>query len=490
MRVLTLTAVGSVAVLGGVVAWTAMHGPVAPDAPASSTVAALTASPATAGRASWPTVVSVDPARDSAPEALEAAAPDPVAPEPVALPDLSLDVVRVAPDGQIVIAGRGTPGSSVDLLIDDTVVDTLVADRRTGDFATVVFEAPATDARTVQLRTADPVASLPIPTAGGSAELAYADPASTAPSGVPNGGIVSVTTRAATVAPTLQAPGLVSASDPVTIAPRVAETDAPSPAGVEPARVRPVVGLATLVPSDDAPVIERVDRSDAVPAPVSPNAAPGLPDRSARAVETVTALAAEPAAPTTARIYSAPVVILPASREDSAPTVIRADETEVAVLQPEPLRHERVALDRVTYSQAGEIELAGRAAPGREVRIYVDAMFQVSATAKADGMWSADLPRAVAEPAMLLRFDEIADDGAVTSRVEAPFMYDPQSTQIVRAKSITVTRGDNLWRIAEAHYGRGLRYSVIFDANAALIRDPDLIYPGQVFEVPEIVPEN
>ena len=44
-----------------------------------------------------------------------------------------------------------------------------------------------------------------------------------------------------------------------------------------------------------------------------------------------------------------------------------------------------------------------------------------------------------------------------------------------------------LWRIAEQYYGAGIRYSVIYGANSKLIRDPDLIYPGQVFVVPELI---
>ena len=47
-----------------------------------------------------------------------------------------------------------------------------------------------------------------------------------------------------------------------------------------------------------------------------------------------------------------------------------------------------------------------------------------------------------------------------------------------------VARGDNLWRISRITYGRGVRYPLIFDANRDQIRDPDLIYPGQVFVLP------
>jgi nucleoid-associated protein YgaU len=53
-----------------------------------------------------------------------------------------------------------------------------------------------------------------------------------------------------------------------------------------------------------------------------------------------------------------------------------------------------------------------------------------------------------------------------------------------------IVRGDNLWRISEATYGLGKRYTVIFGANRDKIRDPDLIYPGQIFVLPRAVPKQ
>ena len=47
-----------------------------------------------------------------------------------------------------------------------------------------------------------------------------------------------------------------------------------------------------------------------------------------------------------------------------------------------------------------------------------------------------------------------------------------------------VQRGDYLWRIASDYYGDGIRYTVIYDANAQAITNPDLIYPGQIFIIP------
>lgn len=48
----------------------------------------------------------------------------------------------------------------------------------------------------------------------------------------------------------------------------------------------------------------------------------------------------------------------------------------------------------------------------------------------------------------------------------------------------TVERGDNLSKIAKEHYGDANKYTVIFEANKPLLKDPDKIYPGQVLRIP------
>jgi len=51
--------------------------------------------------------------------------------------------------------------------------------------------------------------------------------------------------------------------------------------------------------------------------------------------------------------------------------------------------------------------------------------------------------------------------------------------------SVIIRRGDTLWRISRRVYGRGVRFSTIYLANQDQISDPDRIWPGQVFKVPE-----
>jgi nucleoid-associated protein YgaU len=51
-------------------------------------------------------------------------------------------------------------------------------------------------------------------------------------------------------------------------------------------------------------------------------------------------------------------------------------------------------------------------------------------------------------------------------------------------KSYTVRKGDSLSKIAKREYGDAQRWRVIYDANRDTIKDPDLIYPGQVIQIP------
>ncbi|RUW86628.1 MAG: LysM peptidoglycan-binding domain-containing protein, partial [Mesorhizobium sp.] len=51
--------------------------------------------------------------------------------------------------------------------------------------------------------------------------------------------------------------------------------------------------------------------------------------------------------------------------------------------------------------------------------------------------------------------------------------------------AVVIRRNDTLWRISRRVYGHGVRYSTIYLANQDQIRNPNRIWPGQVFKVPE-----
>jgi nucleoid-associated protein YgaU len=61
---------------------------------------------------------------------------------------------------------------------------------------------------------------------------------------------------------------------------------------------------------------------------------------------------------------------------------------------------------------------------------------------------------------------------------------DPEGQRIGSGKAI-IRRGDNLWTIARRVYGEGIKYTTIYKANTGQIRNPNRIYPGQVFDLPD-----
>ena len=54
------------------------------------------------------------------------------------------------------------------------------------------------------------------------------------------------------------------------------------------------------------------------------------------------------------------------------------------------------------------------------------------------------------------------------------------------AKFYTVKKGDYLSKISKEVYGNASKYKVIFEANKPMLKDPDLIYPGQVLRIPNL----
>lgn len=59
-----------------------------------------------------------------------------------------------------------------------------------------------------------------------------------------------------------------------------------------------------------------------------------------------------------------------------------------------------------------------------------------------------------------------------------------ERVSVLDTGSVIIRRGDNLWRLSRRVFGQGIRYTSIYDANRDQIRDPALIFPGQVFELP------
>ena len=77
-----------------------------------------------------------------------------------------------------------------------------------------------------------------------------------------------------------------------------------------------------------------------------------------------------------------------------------------------------------------------------------------------------------------------APNGDAAQSSGTPAAADPANPVVAAIDTAKVKRGDSLWRISRTVYGQGRRYTIIFNANDSQIRNPDLIYPGQVLVVP------
>ena len=71
-----------------------------------------------------------------------------------------------------------------------------------------------------------------------------------------------------------------------------------------------------------------------------------------------------------------------------------------------------------------------------------------------------------------------------TEAVAQPQAPQPANPAVETGKTYTVVAGDTLWKIAKQFYGNGAQYTKIFSANSGKIKNPNLIYPGQVFTIP------
>ncbi len=146
-----------------------------------------------------------------------------------------------------------------------------------------------------------------------------------------------------------------------------------------------------------------------------------------------------------------------------------------------------LSLSTVDYDDRGHVTMSGVAAPGTVVRAYVNDKMVAEGVAASDGRWRLKPAEPIGQGKHLLRLDRIAQDGRPVARLELPFervVVAPVSSS--DARRLHIVKGDNLWNIAQAHYGAGWHHTVIFAANKDQVKNPDLIYPGQILSLPKV----
>lgn len=330
------------------------------------------------------------------------------------------DELRRETDGTTIIAGRAEPLSEVSIIVDGQEVAIATADS-SGGFATIAVLPPKDTAQVVSLSAKD----------GDEEVVASLDE------------II--------LAPTRGAPK-----------PEVSRNAVEVEAEVDEQPTQQIAAASDQTPTEDVPVTQNT---------------PATEEMAQQQVDVAKAVASEQSSPT----QDTPAAI----------AVLKSDAEGVSLLNaPQPEAMTTVALDTIGYSRSGDVQLSGRAQPNTaRVRVYLDNRSVVTLPVDAQGRWRGDLPD-VDEGVYTLRVDEVSTAGDVSSRVETPFKREAASVLAQAAatdgpiKSVTVQTGATLWAIARDRYGDGTLFVRVFEANSDSIRNPDLIYPGQVFDLP------
>ena len=191
---------------------------------------------------------------------------------------------------------------------------------------------------------------------------------------------------------------------------------------------------------------------------------------------------------------------IPAAADAMQPSVVvrlpsRSGQASRLLQRPRAAEARRgsdsLGLDTIDYDEQGSVVISGSAPAGAVVRVYLDDSPIAVVVADDRNRWSLLPDKPIAPGNYALRLDHLGPDGKVLVRIEVPFTRaEPALVQLasLQGYSVVVQPGDYLWKIARMTYGRGIMYTLIFQANKSHIRDPDLIYPGQIFDLPDPSP--
>ena len=401
----------------------------APEAAPAAAPSGTVAPEATA----TPEPAAPEPAAAPEAAALEAA-PEPAVPEAVSAPAAvvpSFDTVRVDADGATLVAGRAGEGARLAVLVDGAEVATAAADGR-GAFAALFTLPPSDQPRVMRLES-----------------------------------LLGDGTRLASSAEVIIAPFAL-----------------PEPAGVAVAGTEAPAEAVPAAPATEGPAVLVVEggsvRKETPAAPVTEI----VIDTIGYGAEGTVEIAGRGAVGGFARLY------LDNAEQATAPVAEGGGwQASLAGVAP-----------GLYTLRVDQIDAAGKVTSRFETPFQREAPETVTAALPAPVPPPAPEPAATeaapAEPAapVVLPATEAPATAPGTVPGVAPATETPApetlasapeaATPATKAVIVTVQPGFSLWRIARENYGEGILYVKVFEANKDQIRDPDLIYPGQIFTVP------
>ena len=142
-----------------------------------------------------------------------------------------------------------------------------------------------------------------------------------------------------------------------------------------------------------------------------------------------------------------------------------------------------LSLDIAEYLDEDSLMLTGRTKPNAKVKLFFSDNFIKDSTSDNRGVWKIELKNFEFTDNNLIVTTEIEGQKIKLKTKIFEKKIDPN---FIFEKEVIVKNGNSLWRIARKTLGGGVYYSEIYKSNMKEIENPDLIFPGQVFNIPNL----
>lgn len=428
------------------------------------------------------------------------------------------DLLRVEPDGSVLVAGKAGPEATVEVLSGETVLGKASAGA-SGDFVVVLDDPLAPGDYRMALRATGPDDET----------------------------VLSAGTAIVSIPETEDGQVLAMVEEPGAPAQLITVPQPSAPAEAAPDETAAEEQVAEQRPAPQTGEDEAAPETAQADEEQAGDEAPAVAEAEDGTAEAAADAASDPAQDEQA-VPPAAVAEVP------------AEEDEQAAPAAEPAATHTVAVEAVEI-EGDTIFVAGRADPGRTVRVYAGTVLLGDAVVSDGGRFLVEAKRHLEVGTYLIRADLLGADGSVVARAAVPFEREPGESIAAVAPvqeepapageedaaasarpdeqadadatpaetaageaegttgpeaevavapaapeagdeeatapplqrvdgAVIIRRGNSLWRISRRVYGHGIRYSTIYLANQDQIRDPNRIWPGQVFTLPSETPEG
>ena len=182
------------------------------------------------------------------------------------------------------------------------------------------------------------------------------------------------------------------------------------------------------------------------------------------------------------------ILVLDTTKNDfksSNKVLLKSSSNNTDILNLE-LVQDGLSLDMANLKEDGLFILTGRTLPQNEIKFFKSNKIVGKVISDLEGKWNFEYKSFNPSPEELIIVTDVKEQEISLSFSEKDLIKFINAKNKFYANKITVQPGNSLWRIARKTLGDGMHYSEIYLNNITRIKDPNLIFPGQVFNIPRI----